>query len=175
MRKILSVFKSHFQLTAAFAGSLIAFNTTSVHATPTPSQYVQGKSFNCLKRYPLKTRVMLIQQFLSGIEHLLEKNIVIDDIRPENIIISNDSTRLTLINLGGNELITDTEMSVGHYLEAIEDMLVSLGGEAAKVLNNCDHLLPESIKNETLSPAHTKILISWIDAVQMELSSFLIL
>lgn len=133
--------------------------------------YVEGQPFNCFKKHPSETRVTFMRQFLSAIEHFLLRNIIIDDLWSENILISSNGTHLTLVDLGGNEIIShDAEMPVGHYLEMIEHMLESLGGESAKVLNNCKHFLPPSLREEIISPAHVRVLISWIEALQQELS-----
>ena len=133
--------------------------------------YIEGQTFNCFEKYPSETRVTFMRQFLSAIEHFLLRNIIIDDLWSENILISSNGTHLTLVDLGGNEIIShDAEMPVGHYLEMIEHMLESLGGESAKVLDNCKHFLPPSLREEVISPAHVRVLISWIEALQQELS-----
>jgi len=134
--------------------------------------YVEGKTFNCFEKFSLETRVTLMQQFLSAIEHFLLRNIIIDNLCSENILISPDSTRLTFVDLGGNKIINnDAEMFVGHYLEMIENMLIIFGGDAAKVLDNCKYLLPTTLWEETISPAHVRVLVSWVKAVQKELST----
>jgi serine/threonine protein kinase len=132
--------------------------------------YVEGQTFNCFEKYPSDTRVTFMRQFLSAIEHFLLRNIIIDDLWSENILISSNGTHLTLVNLGGNEIIGNgAEMPVGHYLEMIENMLVSLGSESAKALDNCKHFLPTTLREETISPAHVRVLIYWIEALQQEL------
>lgn len=137
--------------------------------------YVEGKPFGYFEEYPLEIRIILMQQFLSALEHFLSRNIIIDDLWSENILISHDGTHLTLVDLGGNEIIGhDAEMPVGHYLEMIESMLVNLGGEeATKVLNDCKHLLPTTLREETISPAHIRVLVCWIEAIKRELSTVL--
>ncbi len=132
--------------------------------------YVQGQTFNFFEKYSSETRVTFMRQFLSAIEHLLLRNIIVDDLWSENILISCNNTHLTLVDVGGSEITNNgAGMPVGHYLEMIEHMLQSLGGESAKVLDNCQHFLPPSLREEIISPAHVRILISWIEALQEEL------
>src|SRR5690606_25816959 len=68
--------------------------------------YVEAKTFDCLKRHPSETRKALMQQFLSVMEHLLLRNIIIDDLRLENILISPNGNHLTLVGLGKNKMIS---------------------------------------------------------------------
>lgn len=134
--------------------------------------YVEGKKSDRFEKYPFETRVILMQQLLSAIEHFLLRNIMIDDLRPGNILISHDGTRLTLMDLGRSKRIHhNAEMPLGHYLEMIENMLISFGDEAVKALDNCKHLLPTTLREETLRPAHVRVLISWVEAMQKELST----
>lgn len=134
--------------------------------------YVEGRTLNYFEKYNSETRIAFMQQFLSAVEHLLLRNILIDDLWSENILISPDGSRLTLVDLGGNEIINhDADMSLGHYLEMIENMLENLGGESAKVLDHCKHCLPTTLREEIISSAHVKVLISWIEALQKELAT----
>lgn len=135
--------------------------------------YVEGKPFDSFEEYSLEVRIIFMQQFLSALEHFLLRNIIIDDLWAENILISTNGTHLTLVDLGGNEIINnDANQPLGHYLEMIEHMLESLGGdESAKVLDNCKHFIPAALKEEIIAPAHVRILISWIQALQKKLFS----
>ncbi len=132
-------------------------------------EYVKGKTFNYFENYPLETRLIFMQQFLSALEHLLSRNIMVDDLWSGNILISEENG-LTLIDLGGYEMIDDeTHMPVGHYLDMIENMLRQIGGEASKVVDSCEDLLPVTLKDEVLSTAHIDVLIAWIVAMQTQL------
>lgn len=130
--------------------------------------YIEGETLN--NNYSFEVRIALMQQLLSAIEHLTLRNVIIDDLRSQNVLISHQ--HLTLLDLGGNEILfQDADMLFGHYLEMIESTLQHLGGDA--VLEKCKHLLPPSVREETISPAHVKVLVTWIEALQKELSTSL--
>lgn len=133
--------------------------------------YVEGQTFDSFGDNSTEARVILAQQFLSAIEHFLLRNIMIDDLWSENILISSDGTHLTLIDLGGLEIIdNDADMPLEHYLVMIEEMLVSLWDGSAMALENCKHLLP--LREEPLSLTHVSALVTWIEALQQELKSY---
>lgn len=132
--------------------------------------YVDGKPFDHSKSYSAETRVLFTQQLLSAIEHLLLRNVIIDDFHSGNILISNHSF-LTLIDLGGNEIINrDASQRLKHYLGMIEHMIGAIGGDAArKALANCQHLIPKALRKKKISSAHVRPLVNWIEALQSEL------
>lgn len=134
--------------------------------------FVEGQTFNPLETYPFEMRIAFMQQLLSAIEHLLLRNIIVDDLWSENIIISPQKTCLTLIDLSGNDMIGENaDMPLSHYLDMIEHMLTSIEGTAVQILNECRHLIPESSRQERISFLHIKPLVYWIKAIQKSLSS----
>lgn len=137
--------------------------------------YVEAKTFDCLKRHPSETRKALMQQFLSVMEHLLLRNIIIDDLRLENILISPNGNHLTLVGLGKNKMISSNlkthKMSVGHYLKMIKNMLIILGGKSAKGLDHCKHFFLKTLKKKAISPIHVRKLVCWIEILQKKLSN----
>ncbi len=131
--------------------------------------YIEGKPLPLTNQFPAETRIALMQQFLSAIEHLLLRNIIIDDLWTDNILISDNSSRLTLIDLGGNDIINnDIDLPVNFYLEQIEEMLLIISKEASSILERCSHLLPSSLRKEMLCPRHVRALVSWVEALQKE-------
>lgn len=135
--------------------------------------YVEGKTLAYAEHFPLEMQVVLLQQFLSALEHLLTRNIIVDDLWSENFLISHDGTHLTLLDLGGNEVVNeDAEMSVGHYLAMIENMLFNISEEAAQVLDNCKPLLANISREEAISSEHVVVLINWVKAMQHELEKW---
>lgn len=133
-------------------------------------EYVEGKTFNQCEKYPLEISKFLMQQLLSAIEHLLLRNIIVDDLWTGNILIS-EVGHLTLIDLGGTTIIDDAQLPLEHYQEMVENILGDLGGEAAYVLDRCEHLLPAPLKKEKINITHLKSLVIWVKAIQKELSS----
>lgn len=134
--------------------------------------YVEGKPLDYSESYSVETRIVFMQQLLSAIEHLLLRNIIIDDLWSGNILISDDSY-LTLIDLGGNEIINrDAEMPVEHYLKMIESVIKSIGGDVAEeALRNYRQFFSAALREEIISPAHIGAFVYWIEALQRELST----
>lgn len=133
--------------------------------------YIEGKTEDSFEHYSLETRVIFMQQLLSAIEHLLLRNIVVDDLWLGNLLISNG--KLTLLDLGGNEMINiDVKMAVGHYVEMMEHVVVCIGGEkGAKAVDQCKTLLSATLRGEMISGTHIRPLVSWVGAMQKELSA----
>lgn len=133
--------------------------------------YVKGQSVTSFHDYSLKMRTVLMQQLLSAMEHLLTRNVIIDDLWSGNILIDND--HLTLIDLGGFQVIDDdADMPVGDYLEMIESMLTTIGEDAAqRILISNEHLLPQNLRVEIISSSHVEALVSWVEALQEELNT----
>lgn len=133
--------------------------------------YIEGNTLDLSAKFSTKMRTLFMQQFLSAIEHLLLRNIIVDDLWSGNIMIFKET--LTLIDLGGYDFIgRDADMPLNHYLEGIEDELAHIGQEAAKrAISNCSHLIPADLREETISTSHIRILVYWIEALQNELST----
>lgn len=132
--------------------------------------YIEGHSAATFTEYSTVERLTLMQQFLSAAKHLFLRNIALDDLWSENIIIS-EGNHLTLIDLAGFEIIDqDADMPVSHYLEMIEKMLISLGGDVGEyaVIDN-ESLISSKLKKKIISTAHVRKIVKWIDALQESL------
>lgn len=134
--------------------------------------YIEGEPPDWFETYPKETRLLFLRQLLSAIEHLLLRNVIIDDLWTGNMIVSHGA-HLTLIDMGGNEIIhRDAAMPLEHYFKMIQNMVDIIGGDLGrKTLANCDHMLPIEIRNEIIASNHIKPLVGWIEAMQKELST----
>ena len=90
--------------------------------------YIEGKVLDHPENYSPEMRIAFTQQLLSATQHLLLRNIIVDDLWSENMLISH-GTHLTLIDLGGNEWIGgETHLPVSHYVEMMEHVITNIGG-----------------------------------------------
>jgi len=133
-------------------------------------EFVEGETLGYFTSYSKESRHALVEQFLSAFEHLVSRNIILDDLWSENFILSEDG-HLTLIDLGGFDFFGDEfaeeAMSVKHYLHQIEHMIIQLGGDDGnKAIAECSQIIPKALRKEKLNLLHKECLLLWSASIR---------
>ncbi len=129
--------------------------------------YVEGRTLEECSQSSVREKCEIMDQFLNVVEHLLLRNVFVNNIGPKDFLISNGN-RLTLINLDCCKLIQKSAgVTLQHFINKIESLLFQMGGDlASKAIDDSKKLISSKRREEKIQSDHTEKLITWIESLR---------